>query len=555
MTERLGDYELERHLATGGMAEIFVGRRADAPDQKIALKCILPHLAREERFISMFLDEARIAARLQHPNIVEIYELGEENGEYFIAMEYLDGGDLADLLDVADERQVVVPIAVSVRIIADILSALDYAHDYAQDGKPMRIVHRDVSPHNVLIGSNGKIKLVDFGIAHAVERHAKTETGLVKGKLSYMSPEQVEQRGLDRRADIFSAGALLYELLVGQPPFGRELAAVNAILNEPTPNPQLLRPEVPDELVAVLERALVKDPDLRYSTAREMADDLEAVLTAYDVEVTGDDVARFAAALTEGVDFGALPELRRSDTALVSTSQLHSAPDGTRAKATAPIAPTLTADAAPFVPSKQPSPARYFAVAALMLVCAGATIAVVGTTRSVAEVPTQRDEPTPQVVEQTVRAEPEAIGFEFDASEVELAQLEAWVDTLDAQQLDRMLAIHFERADEDLLWSVWGPELAREFGGPEEPINPGDPAAVSRLGELVDAPVATTRRQRRTKRRPSPPAVAKTDPAATPVAVTATTPPATNVARPKAAPKKPKKKKNDLRIIDRAVPY
>ncbi len=622
MTEQLGDYELVRHLATGGMAEIFIARQSDptGSDRELAIKRILPHLAREERFISMFLDEARIAARLRHPNIVRIYELGEEAGEYFIAMEYIEGGDLADLLDRAEQRSIEIPIAMSIRIIADVLAALDYAHEYAENGKPMRIVHRDVSPHNVLIGRDGVIKLVDFGIAHAVERHAKTETGLVKGKLSYMSPEQIEQHGVDRRADIFSAGALLYELLTGNPPFGRELAAVNAILHEDPPSPQLLRPDIPDELVEVTLRALEKDPDVRYQRAQDMLEALEDVLRVFAKTVSPKQLARFSHALMTGGDIDgfddvsqAIPRaisreaMLRAAYAVGTPIPLQSNPDATEIDPPrairipidedAPTEPRLGDVIAAALPVRSnlydesgdaPRPmTKWFTAAAVGLLGIGAAAAVFSGGPAQSAQPNLPAHPVAEPIAATtnnelavIELDPQYVddadywedeqGFTFGEAELELNQLEQWVDGLGPRELDQMLEANFGREDGDYLWSVRGALLARQLMGPPARVNPGDPRAPKLLGlEGLDDTVLKPRPRKKSRpkkqvRTPKPrTATASATPTQTQTTTPEVTPPAAQKrpeptaakATPKAKPKPKKKKKNDLRMIDTVVPY
>ena len=250
------------------MAEVWVGKRDDDPEgESYAIKRILPHLARETKFVEMFLDEANIAQQLNHPNIVQIHELGEWDGEYYIAMEYIDGADLADVLDMSERLEYDIPIGVAVQIAIEVLDALAYAHDFSEGDKHMNIIHRDVSPHNILVSHTGEVRLVDFGVAKAVERHSKTETGFVKGKLSYMSPEQIRQDPLDCRSDVFSVGVVLYELLTKDTPFGRELTAVNAILNSETPDPAKSRKGIPKELSRIILKSLEKDADDRYGSA------------------------------------------------------------------------------------------------------------------------------------------------------------------------------------------------------------------------------------------------------------------------------------------------
>lgn len=607
MSDYLGDYELIRHLATGGMAEIWIARQSGPAgfDRELAIKRILPHLAREQRFISMFLDEARIASKLRHPNIVQIYELGEDDGEYFIVMEYIEGGDLADLLDHAEERATEIPIAMSVRIIADVLAALDYAHDFADEGKPLKIVHRDVSPHNVLIGRDGIIKLVDFGIAHAVERHAKTQTGMVKGKLSYMSPEQVEQEPLDRRADVFSAGCLLYELLTGRPPFGRELAAINGILNDDPADPRDVRPDIPEELVPIINRSLEKDPADRFQTALEMLEALEAVLRAFDKYVSPKQVARFAQRLTDGLSIEGYEDVSQavpravSDRALAYAATEPGAATDDEAKLEVKISPAVRRAIEMSTPRRfvTPAPTReqpveespserssaWYAIPGLLLL-----VAAVGITAGALSGPEDSEVSATNAGTRTVEvaspagAAPAVIeleeqyvdseagdgdGIYFDEEELHLVDLENWVGAMSADEVDRMLAINYQRPDAEYLWTVRAPALADEFAAEPERVNPGDPAAARLLGleeidvsavESKEQPRRVTRRIRRPRRAASrrpPPAQETAEAAVRPATKPKAEPRRASSESTTPSRKESKSTKNDLRIIDRAVPY
>ncbi len=288
---------LVRHLATGGMAEIWLAEQ-EGPggfNKQLVIKRVLPHLAQDSQFTQMFLDEARLVAQLTHPNIGQIYELGEIDGSYFIAMEYIEGLDCSDILEMLAERTQKIPIGLAVYMTAQILQALEYAHDFVdRSGNFVGLVHRDVTPHNVIISNDGVIKLVDFGVAKAKENQSKTQTGAVKGKFAYMAPEQIAAvSDPDRRVDVFAAGVVFYELLTGTRPFGDDLAAVNAILNEPTPDPRVLRPEVPQSLVNILNLALAKDRDKRYQGAQGFMDDLEEFMRASGLHGTQRELAAF----------------------------------------------------------------------------------------------------------------------------------------------------------------------------------------------------------------------------------------------------------------------
>jgi serine/threonine protein kinase len=246
----------------------------------------------------MFLDEARTVMQLTHPNIAQIYELGEIDGKYFISMEYVDGLDLSDLVLKTAEAGQTIPISLAVRIVADMLQGLEFAHNLAaKDGTEMGLVHRDVTPHNIIVSNDGVVKLLDFGVAKAKANSSKTQTGAVKGKYAYMAPEQIESKDLDRRVDVFAAGIVLYEVLTGVRPFGDDLAAINGILLQPMPDPRLKRPDVPQSLVNILEVALAKSRDQRYASAEAMMHDLEDFLRASGAFVGQRDISSYVRGL------------------------------------------------------------------------------------------------------------------------------------------------------------------------------------------------------------------------------------------------------------------
>ncbi len=283
--EKLGKYTLIRQIAEGGMAEIWLAeqRGPGGFNKELVIKRILPHLAEEGDMTKMFFDEARIVAHLTHPNIGQVFELGEQDGDYFIAMEYIDGLDLVDLREQVDERDMTLPISYGSRIICDVLQALDYAHNYVdRDGNHVGLVHRDISPHNVLISNDGVVKLVDFGVAKAAINTHKTETGAVKGKFAYMAPEQIENGELDHRVDIFAVGVVFFELLTSKRPFGDDLQAVSKIISEERPDPRELRKDIPGEISEIILRALALDREDRFSTAAEMERAIENYLQGVD---------------------------------------------------------------------------------------------------------------------------------------------------------------------------------------------------------------------------------------------------------------------------------
>ncbi|MBA2663987.1 MAG: serine/threonine protein kinase [Bradymonadaceae bacterium] len=295
--ETLGKYTLVRHIATGGMAEIWLAEQKGPGgfNKELVIKRILPHLARDQHFTNMFLDEARLVAQLSHPHIGQIYELGELDGNYFIAMEFIDGLDLSKLLQLMHERGEQLPVELAVRIVCDVLAALDFAHEYTdRDGTAIGLVHRDISPQNVLVSNDGIVKLVDFGVAKAAVNQSKTEAGAVKGKFAYMAPEQIQNvQPLDRRVDVFAMGVLLYELLTGVKPFGDDLLAVSQILQSHAQDPRIHRADLPEPVLHAIQHALAKDRDERYASADAMLRDLENFLYQNNLVASARELSAF----------------------------------------------------------------------------------------------------------------------------------------------------------------------------------------------------------------------------------------------------------------------
>jgi eukaryotic-like serine/threonine-protein kinase len=263
------------------MAELFLAQEPPGPEL-VVLKRILPYLSEEPEFVQMFLDEARIAAQLHHPNIVQVYELGKLDNTIFIAMEFVEGIDLRRVVQEEAKFGANVPFGVAAAICAQVAAGLDYAHhSRAVDGRPLELIHRDVSPQNVMIAYDGRVKLVDFGIAKAgAFIEARSKPGVIKGKFLYLSPEQVAQEKLDHRADIFALGTMMYEITTGKSPFAKPTTEgiLYAIRSEDPSPPHLLRDDYPTELSRIIMRCLVKDRNLRYQRASEVQADLEAFL-------------------------------------------------------------------------------------------------------------------------------------------------------------------------------------------------------------------------------------------------------------------------------------
>ena len=288
MPSEFGKYLLQRKLAEGGMAEVFLAKQSgmEGFEKPVVVKRILPHLGSDQRFIDMFVHEARVAARLSHPAIVQIFDLGKVDDQYFIAMEFIHGEDLRTIAKHADQLGRRPPLPLLVRIVADMLGGLHYAHTRAgPDGKPLGLVHRDISPQNVLVTYEGGVKLVDFGIAKATQSHSdqQTQAGLLKGKFAYMSPEQCRGKKLDARSDVFTVGILLWELVTWRRLFRRDsdLATLVAVADEPIPPISSVLPEVPPELDMICMRALARPLDERYPSAQAMQNDLEALVRKY----------------------------------------------------------------------------------------------------------------------------------------------------------------------------------------------------------------------------------------------------------------------------------
>jgi TonB family protein len=293
---KFGQYVLLEKIATGGMAEVWKARmRGVEGFQKIvAIKKILPHLSDNQDFIEMFVDEAKLAAQLNHNNIIHIYDLGKIQSSYYIAMEYIDGYDLKNILRKAQERDQPLSVEIALFIASKVAAALDYAHRKRDfEDKEMGLVHRDVSPQNVLISEEGDIKLCDFGIAKAASKASHTQAGALKGKLQYMSPEQAWGRNIDRRSDIFALATVLFEMLTARKLFSgdNELSILEQVREARVTKPSELNDEVTPQVDTIVLKALQKDPANRYQTAGEMQRDLDAVLYSFRPTPTSADLA------------------------------------------------------------------------------------------------------------------------------------------------------------------------------------------------------------------------------------------------------------------------
>ncbi|HEU4412651.1 MAG TPA: serine/threonine-protein kinase [Polyangiaceae bacterium] len=297
--ERVGKFRLLAELGRGGMARVFLAVvRGPANFEKLlAVKLLREELAREPELVAMFLDEARLAARLNHPNVVQTYEVGREGEHCFLAMDYLEGPSLAGLLRKVGRGAM--PLDLHVMVLAEVLAGLHHAHELcAFDGTPLGIVHRDVSPKNVIVTYDGQVKLVDFGIAKAADGSAQTAQGVFKGTTAYAAPEQARGLPVDARADLFAAGALLWEALARRPlaPPGAELAAFARRVTGAEPRASDVAPGTPPALAAVCDRAMAFDPAARYPTALAMRDDLESWLASLPKRPTARELSALASA-------------------------------------------------------------------------------------------------------------------------------------------------------------------------------------------------------------------------------------------------------------------
>jgi TonB family protein len=300
-----GQYTLEEHIATGGMAEVYKARMVGMEGfrKTVAIKRILPHLTDNEEFVNMFIDEAKLAAQLNHNNIIHIYELGKVDRSHYIAMEYIEGRDLRSILQECRERQVMMPVPLTLYIGTLLASALDYAHRKQDfDDRDLGLVHRDVSPQNVLISDEGVIKLCDFGIAKAASKASHTRAGALKGKLQYMSPEQAWGKDIDHRSDIFSLGLVLFEMLTGEKLFAgdSEMSILEQVRNPKVEGPSRYNPDVTSEIEKIVLKALESDCENRYQFAQELQRDMEKSLRRKGWSPSSSDVARFMRELSSG---------------------------------------------------------------------------------------------------------------------------------------------------------------------------------------------------------------------------------------------------------------
>ncbi len=278
--DRLGEFELLFELASGGMATIYVARQLGAAgfERLVVIKRVHPHLLKDPAFHEMFRDEGRVSALIRSPHVVPTLDVGEVDGSLFLVLEYVESVSLKTLIDLARDKDVAIPPAIVARIVSDVLSGLHAAHEATGiRGEPLGIVHRDVSPHNILVGSDGSSRIIDFGVAKAATRIAQTDSNSLKGKLKYMSPEQIKRGSLDRRSDIFATGIILFEALTGKRFFEGENEAEVVLKVLLHGQDDLRKSQLVPQFAPLLDKALAADRDERFQTALEFQEALEGV--------------------------------------------------------------------------------------------------------------------------------------------------------------------------------------------------------------------------------------------------------------------------------------
>jgi serine/threonine protein kinase/Flp pilus assembly protein TadD len=322
--KQFGKYQLLDKIAVGGMAELFRAKLTGAQgfEKLIAIKKILPNLSREENLVTAFIDEAKLAALLHHENIIQIYDFGSMDDQYFIAMEYLFGKDLRTITRTARKKDAALGLENIVYIVSRICAGLDYSHHLKDlQGKPLNIIHRDINPQNILVTYEGQVKIIDFGIAKAANHNTQTRENLIKGKLAYMSPEQANGMQIDHRSDIFSTGIILYELLADRRMFtGETMHVLSLVRDAQYDPPEEVIPDLPSKLKEILCRCLAKDPNERYQTAGEMQADIEEFMFELSMRPNARSFAGYIKDLFE-------EEYAEEELALWTKSQVYEAGD------------------------------------------------------------------------------------------------------------------------------------------------------------------------------------------------------------------------------------
>ncbi|MBS1149670.1 MAG: serine/threonine protein kinase, partial [Myxococcaceae bacterium] len=349
---RIGKYEILTRLSMGGMAELFLAYVAGPGGFRkyVAVKQILPDIKKDESFVKMFLDEARITAAFTHSNIGQVYDLGEEQGELYLAMEFISGQNLEQIIKRAAKREVLLPIGFACRVVRDSVLGLHYAHHFTdQSGRPAPVVHRDVSPKNVMVTYTGDVKMIDFGIAKARNRLNRTQVGIVKGTSGYMSPEQVRNETLDGRTDLFAAAVFLHEMLTAQRLFTApsDAAMMLKIVEGEIQLPKNLNPKVPSALSDVVMKGLARKREHRFATGKEFAKAIEqACPELFDEDQSAalmtqlfDDKIQTTRALLELANSNDTGNLTKAVQELASEDLESSTPKGRKAAVKATPAP------------------------------------------------------------------------------------------------------------------------------------------------------------------------------------------------------------------------
>ncbi len=297
-------YRITDKIDAGGMAEVYRGIAESAVGgikKAVAIKRILPSLTKNKKFVSMFLDEARVTMHLQHANIVGVFDIGMADTAYFIFMEFVDGANLKSIVESMRRQGKRLPVAVTLYLLMEVCKGLQYAHDATdpETGRELQIVHRDISPPNILVSKRGEVKLVDFGLAKATSQLESTDPGVVKGKFSYLSPEAASGKDVDRRADVFACGILLYELLTGKRLFYGETdyQTVELVRQAKVPSIATQNTEVQPELEQIVRKALARDINARYQSAADLQDALAQHLFSQRLKVTSRDIERLLASV------------------------------------------------------------------------------------------------------------------------------------------------------------------------------------------------------------------------------------------------------------------
>jgi serine/threonine-protein kinase len=298
----VGRYEVISHLATGGMAQIYLARQTGLGsfERHVVLKTILRDRANDHRFVTMFLDEAKLAATLNHQNVAQVYEVDQADGAYFMAMEYVHGENARAILETTLRRGWTIPLELAVMIISGAAAGLHHAHERrGKNGQPLNIVHRDVSPANIMVGYDGSVKVLDFGIAKAEERATKTVGGTIKGKYGYMAPEQCKGKAIDRRSDIFALGICLYELTTLRRAFkgNDDFETMKRIVSGDVIVPSIAVPGYPRELEAIVLTAMATDPNARFQSGQELIEALDAFAVRAKLTGSNTSMGRFMAQL------------------------------------------------------------------------------------------------------------------------------------------------------------------------------------------------------------------------------------------------------------------